>query len=163
MTQPGTELQLSQKTIDMFANMLTALEEYDAGGGDSILQQIMAAETVDDYNKPFSGDRAMRNNIAYRVERVRYARSEFAAGLPFYAVVDGVDTTTGEAGQWVTGATSVVAALVRASFTGQLPCTGEARESAKATKSGYTPVNWIMLSVAGPAQLPLAVEPPKKK
>lgn len=163
MTEPGKEVQLSKKTLDEFARMATALEEYDAGGGDGILQEIFAANTVDDYNKILGGERALPMNKSIKVERVRYAQSDFNAGLPFYLVIDGVDMTNGEVGQWVSGAQTVVAMLTRAAFAGHLPVIGRAYESAKPTKDGFTPVNWTMEAIGGNGQQELDVKPAAKK
>lgn len=160
MTAPGTDVVLSKAVLDEFARMAGALEEFDTTGMDGILSDIFAATDVDSYNKVLNGDRVMPMNRSIKVERVRYAQSGFAAGLPFYLVVDGVDTSTGEVGQWVTGATTVVAALTRAAFAGHLPVVGRQSESAKPTKSGYTPINWIMEGIGGNGQQ--TIPEPKK-
>lgn len=151
MTEVGTEIVLKESTIAAFAQMLTALEEYDAGGLDEILGSIFAAKTVDEFNAVLGAERALPNNREVKVERVRYARSDFTQGLPFYAVLDGVDIKTGEARQWVTGATTVVAMLVRAAFLQMLPLIGHQEESSKPTANGYRPVNWIMEAVSSAA------------
>lgn len=151
MTAPTTEIELSKAVLDEFARMASALEEYDTQGMESIMQGIFAATTLDEFNSVLGADRAMPMGVSMKVDRVRWARSEFAAGLPFYLVIDGVRTDTGEAGQWVTGATTVVAMLVRAAFIGVLPIIGRAVESAEATKSGYRPVNWVMEAMNPPA------------
>lgn len=163
MTQAGTEIELSRETIAMFVDMLPALEEFDAGGADNILQQILTATTVDEYNKAFDGDRALPMGHEIKVEQVRYARSDFAAGLPFYLVVDGVDVSTGKSGQWTVGATSVVAALSRATFLDQLPVMGKATPSERETKAGYRPVNWVMTMVTDNSQQTLDADAKAKK
>lgn len=158
MTQPGTDVVLSEKTLQEFARMVVALEEFENSGTDSILDQIFTATTLDEFNGIFGGDRALPLNRSIKVDRLRYAKSEFAAGLPFYLVIDGEDTTSREKGQWVTGATTVVAMLVRAAFLGMLPLIGHQEESSKPTANGYRPINWIMeaMSQADEPQLPTA-------
>lgn len=163
MSEAGTDVVLSEATLQEFARMASALEEYDAGGSDQILAEIFKAETVDDYNKIFAGDRELPQDKMIRVDRVRYARSEFAAGLPFYLVVDGTDVGSGEVKQWVTGSTTVVAMLVRAAFAGHLPCVGFCRESDKPTKSGYRPINWNMREISNNAQQTIDGKPAKAK
>lgn len=158
MTEVGTEIVLKESTIAAFAQMLTALEEYDAGGLDEILGSIFAAKTVDEFNAVLGAERALPNNREVKVERVRYARSDFTQGLPFYAVLDGVDIKTGEARQWVTGATTVVGVLVHAAASGLLPIVGHAEESDKPTKNNYHPVNWVMSAIGGNGQQALAAE-----
>lgn len=151
MTQPGTDVVLSQKTLDEFARMVVALDEFENSGTDSILDQIFSATTIDEFNGIFGSDRALPMNVSVKVERLRYARSEFAAGLPFYLVIDGENTQTRDKGQWVTGATTVVAMLVRAAFLQMLPLIGHQEESSKPTANGYRPVNWIMEAVSSAA------------
>lgn len=158
MTQAGTEVELSQATLQEFARMASALDEYDAGGMDSILGEIFSIKTLDDYKKIFDGDRELPQDKMIQINRVRYSQSEFAGGLPFYLVVDGVDLESGEVKQWVSGSITVVAMLVRAAASGHLPCKGFARESDKPTKNGFRPVNWNMreLNVGGQETLPEA-------
>lgn len=162
MTESGTDVELKPETLQEFARMASALEEYDAGGSDAILAEIFKADTVEDYNKIFAGDRELPNDKMLQIDKVRYARSEFAAGLPFYLVIDGVDLDTGEAKQWVSGSTTVVAMLVRAAFAGHLPCKGFARESDKPTKSGYRPINWNMREINNNGQQTLVGAGAKK-
>lgn len=150
MTAAGTDIELSKETLAMFAEMATALEQYDTGGGDSILQGIFKAETLDDYNAIFNGDRAMPLNRELKVTRVRYAKSEYAAGLPFYLVADVVNTTTGEVKEYTVGATVPVAIFTRATFLGHLPMLVRLYESEKTTKGGYKPVNVEVLAVSTP-------------
>lgn len=158
MTEAGTEIVLKESTIATFAQMLTALEEYDAGGLDSILEGIFAAKTVDEYNAVLGGDRALPMDREIRVDRVRYARSDYQQGLPFYAVIDGLDLKTKKPAQWVTGATTVVGTLVHAAASGHLPISGYAHESDEATKNNYHPVNWVMTAIGGNGQTALAAK-----
>ncbi len=83
--------------------------------------------------------------------RVRYAKLEYAAGLPFYLVADTVDMRTGEAKEYTVGATVPVATFTRATFLGHLPMIVRLYESEKPTKSGYKPVNVEVLSISTPA------------
>lgn len=162
MTEAGTEIELSREVLEQFAQMASALDEFDTEGMDGIMKDIFAVNTVADYNRIFEGDRELPEDKIIQVDRVRYARSEFAAGLPFYLVIDGVDVQSGEVGQWVTGATTIVAMLTRAAFAGHLPCVGFARKSKKPTKNGYTPVNWHMREIKGGGQQVLTAERVKK-
>lgn len=155
MTEAGTDIVLKESTIKAFAQMLTALEEYDAGGMDEILGAIFQAHTVDEFNSVLGAERALPMGREVKVERVRYARSEFGAGLPFYAVIDGVDLKTNKPAQWITGATTVVGTLVHAAASGLLPITGMAVESDRPTKNNFHPVNWIMSAIGGNGQATL--------
>lgn len=162
MTGPSTDLQLSQSTLAKFAEMTTALEAYPVGGMDSILEQLWKADNVDDYNKIFEGDRGMPLNTELKITRVRYAKSDFDAGLPFYLVCDTENPRTGEAREYTVGATEVVGALVYAAFANHLPCIGMAAEASKQTEAGYTPVNWKMLAITK-GQLPVDDKPKAAK
>lgn len=152
MTEAGTDLQLSQATIQEYALMAAALDKYDPEGMESILADIAKADSVEDYNKVLNSERQLPMDRLVRINRIRYAESEYAAGLPFYLVIDGVDINAEKEDQWVTGATTVVAMLVRAAFAGHLPIVGFAKESDKPTKSGYRPVNWTMKEILGTGQ-----------
>lgn len=162
MTETGTEVVLSQKVVAQFASMVTALEEFDTSGMDGMLSDIFAANTAEDYNKIFEGEREMPLGTPLRVDRVRYAQSDFVGGLSFYAVIDGLNIETGELGQWTTGATVVVATLVRAAFAGHLPCIGSAYQ-ADATKSGFRPINWNMRQIKVDPELPIDLSHRKAK
>jgi hypothetical protein len=153
MTETGTDIQLSDEIVQQFAVMASALEKYDPEGMEKILSDIARANTVEDYNKILDGERQLPFDRLVRIDRVRYAESEFAAGLPFYLVLDGVDINAERTEQWVTGATTVVAMLVRAACMGHLPVVGFAKESDKPTKSGYRPINWTMKEILGTGQL----------
>lgn len=150
MTAAGTDVELSKETLAMFAEMATALDEYDTGGGDAILQSIFKAATLDDYNAMFAGDRGMPLNRELKVIRVRYAKSDFAAGLPFYLVADVVNPQSGEVKEYTVGATVPVAILTRATFMGHLPMIVKLVESEKPTKSGYKPINVEVLAISTP-------------
>lgn len=150
MTAAGTDVELSKETLAMFAEMTTALDEYETGGGDAILQSIFKATTLDEYNEMFKGERGMPLNRELKVTRVRYAQSEYAAGLPFYLVADVVNTTSGEVREFTVGATVPVAIFTRAAFLGHLPMIVRLFESDKPTKSGYKPVNVEVLAISTP-------------
>lgn len=163
MSAPGTDVELSRQTIEMFADMLPKLQEFNAGGADNILQQILTATTVEEYNKAFDGDRALPMAVELIIDKVEYTRSDFAGGLPFYLVVEGSVLGSDKTSQWTVGATSVVAALTRATFMDQLPIMGKAVASEKVTKAGYHPVNWIMTMVTDNTQQTLDDTPKAKK
>lgn len=152
MTQPGTDIQLSQDTVDLFMKMAGALEPFDAGGSDAILQQIMNATTLDDYNAIFEGDRAFPLGVEVKVTKARYAKSEYAQGAPFYLVIDGERLDTHTVGQWTLGAGVPLAMICRAAFNDQLPLIGKAYEADTPTKSGYKPINWKMIALGSPTK-----------
>lgn len=152
MTVAGQQVELSPAVLAEFAKMTTALEAYPEGGLDSILTQIFTATTLDDYNKIFDGDRGMPVNVNVQIDRIRYAKTDYPGGLPFYLVCDGVNLKTGEAREYTVGATVVVGTLVRAAFLGHLPCRGYMYEAEEQTKAGLTPYNWKMLEINSTGQ-----------
>lgn len=152
MTAPGTQVQLSDATLKQFALMAGSLERYEGGNVESILQSIFKAQTVDDYNKIFGGERAFPLNRSMKITNIRYAESDFKGGIPFYLVIDAVDTTTGEVGEYTTGAESVVGMLMHAAWSGHLPIVCRLVQADRETRAGYKPINLVMEAIGGSGQ-----------
>ncbi len=123
-----------------FHAMAATIPDFDGGGLDNIIAAVMSAETPEQLDQAWiSGGRALPLNTPLTVTRIAKSQSDFADGLGYYLVIDAVNEGTGEAAQYVTGASSIVAQLIKAYVSGWLPLRCVALEAAKPTKDGYKP------------------------
>lgn len=111
-------------SLDIMAGILgaTSLDALDGIGGDT--------EGLRDLN----GHRLV-------VRTVRYAKGDKPGGLPFYAIVEALDETSGRDGVFTTGATNALAFLFKCHASGWLPVTVTVK--VVATGSGNTVV-WLI-------------------
>jgi hypothetical protein len=123
--QAGTEVVpvVSGKTLQLFAEMAAGIPEADDSDAyETIVSQLLAADTVDQLNAPWDTD-AVEKLAGHQIliQDLTRRPSDFAGGLGMYLVAKGTDQGTGEKVTVTTGAVSVVAQLARAYFVGGLP------------------------------------------
>lgn len=141
--QAGTDIApvVSSATLQLFAEMAAGIPEADDSEAyESIVSQLLAADTVDQLNAPWDTDAV--DKIAghqIRVDELTRRPSDFAGGLGMYLVCKGVDQGTGERVTLTTGAVSVVAQLARAYFVGGLPIVAQWIVGDPSPKTGRRP------------------------
>jgi hypothetical protein len=123
--QAGTDIApvVSTRTLQLFAEMAAGIPEADDSEAyESIVLQLLAADTVDQLNAPWDTD-AVEKLAGHQIliQDLTRRPSDYAGGLGMYLVAKGVDQSTGEPAVITTGAVSVVAQLARAYFVGGLP------------------------------------------
>lgn len=129
---------------DVWRNFQEMAAAIPTGGTDTallnILSQLAAAATPEELAAPWEtiGTEAILGRMLV-VSDLKRMPSDFDGGLGLYLVVTAADTQTGEQVTFTTGATSVVAQLVKAHAAGWLPLKCELVESERATKAGYKP------------------------
>lgn len=123
--QAGTDAVpvVSTATLQLFAEMAAGIPEADDSDAyESIVTQLLTADSVDQLNAPWDTSTADNlNGHQIRIDELTRRPSDFAGGLGMYLVCKGVDQGTGERVTVTTGAVSVVAQLARAYFVGGLP------------------------------------------
>lgn len=123
-----------------FADMVATLPQDDGNGAESIVDQILNAESFEELDSPWSTtdtDGLIGRVITIRDVKAR--RSDFAEGLGFYVIASGNDYQSGDPITFTTGSVSVVAQLVRAYVIGALPLVCSLVKADRPTKDGYYP------------------------
>ena len=160
--QPGTEVApvVSAATLQMFAQMAAGIPEADDSEAyESIITQLLTADTVDQLNAPWDTDAAEKlAGHQIRIDELTRRPSDFQGGLGMYLVCKGVDQGTGERVVVTTGAVSVVAQLARAYFVGGLPIIATWVIGDPSPQTGRRPQHLQIVALAGSRSHP--VPPP---
>lgn len=150
--QPGTDAApvVSAQTLQLFAQMAAGIPEADDSEAyESIVMQLLVADSVDALNAPWDTDAV--DKIAghqVRIDELTRRASDFAGGLGMYLVCKGVDQGTGERVILTTGAVSVVAQLARAYFLGGLPIVAQWIVGDPSPKTGRRPQHLTIVALS---------------
>lgn len=109
-----------------------------------IVQRILESQTVDEILASFEAtpiDDVLER--PFELHRVRWERSEYEQGQPYYALLDATMIDTGESVTLTTGSTTVVAQLYALARKGALPQKMRCVQSSKPTSRGYYPKNLV--------------------
>lgn len=138
MTESSEVMELPESTLKAFASMVTIVPDFEPGGGEKIIEQILAAKTIADIDAPWSGGRKMPTGRLLYITDIAKAPSDYPGGLPFYLVVSTVLPSTGQVTEYAAGSTMVVAQLVKAFSLKEFPIAGEVTETPIKTRPGQT-------------------------
>jgi hypothetical protein len=131
-----------------FAALLEAVPDAVDDDGFGIQQALIEAETWEDLNKESKlPDAPSQAGKHLKVFSIAKRRSEIAEGLPYYLIVESVNTANGEAIRWQTSAASVAIVLVKLHSFGKLPALIRIDKAEKPTKAGFYPCNVTVLGV----------------
>lgn len=106
----------------------------------AIVARILRAQTLDEILGSFEAtpiDQVLDQPM--EIHAVRWERSEYEEGNPYYALIDAVLIDDGNRVTLTTGSTNILTQLVAMAARGYLPAKVIARQSAKPTKRGYYP------------------------
>jgi hypothetical protein len=148
---PGVRQRLTPAEVDAQIMELFAAvpDEADADEVDMaarILQATSIEELQQGGSLPNAEDMEGRTLL---VQRVTKRPSTVGNGLPWYLLVDSVNTETGEYVRWQTSATTVALTLCKLVALGGLPETIRISRSEKPTKRGFYPLNIAIVDVTG--------------
>jgi hypothetical protein len=136
----GAGAQISERVLRQFADMVAMLPQDDTGGTESIVAQILAAETFEELDSPWSAsDTEDLIGTVLTIESVKARRSDYADGLGFYVIATGKVYGTDKPVTFTTGSVSVVAQLVKAYAMGALPLVCTLQQAERPTEKGYRP------------------------
>lgn len=122
-------------------------------GGLGILEQILAATSLEDLDRPWaSGGLGEWTGWCVEVRSLRKMESDFPGGSGWFMLIDAVVVETGEAITLSTGSSNVMAQLLVANHLGVLPARFVPRVAEEPTANGFYPQH---LQVYKPS-LPLA-------
>lgn len=132
--------------VDWVALAQQNLPEPDDDVMARIAAQVLAAETPDDLDTPWSQE-GMREffHVPLRVWSVRWADSEYEEGPPIFIIVEADRMDTGEPIVTTCGAEAVMAQLIKAHMAGWLPLDVKPTPARKPTKSGNMPYHLEVL------------------
>lgn len=113
MTEAQEVVEIAPALIQQFAAMVSAIPDFEAGGGDGIIEAILSAKTIEDVDSPWTTKREAPVGRPLFIVGLSKAPSEFEGGLPFYVVIETVSPSSGEVKEYTIGAVPCVAQLVK--------------------------------------------------
>lgn len=138
MSQPGTQMELSQELIDLMKPMITAVPDFEAGTGDDILKRLLQAKTIEELESVFKG-RDLPLDRPWIITSIAKAKSDFAEGLGFYLVMNCIDPTNGEQVVYNTGSGNIIGQLLALHAQGNLPVRAVPVKATKPSANGFYP------------------------
>ena len=132
--------ELSPELVAKYAKMATLIPEDDGSATERILEQILAAETLDQLDAPWDVTKA--RDLAgqlLRIDALKRQPSSFEGGLRIFLVVFYTNTRNGEQNVFSTSSLSVVAQLIRGYAIGGCPFYAELIVADRPTAGGFRP------------------------
>lgn len=136
MTQSTEVAEVSPALLAQFAGMVTIVPDFEAGGGEGIIEQILNAKTLGDIDAPWKGGRKIPVGPMLYITDIAKSPSDYAGGLPFFLVVTTVLPSSGEVKEYTAGGTMVVAQLVKTYSLGEFPIAGAIVETPLKNRPG---------------------------
>lgn len=128
--------------IEAYEAMIDQIPDAGQDGLEGILAQLAAVTSPDQIDAPWqAGGLADYVGRPIVVEGARKMPSDYPGPLPWFLILDGYTSDTGEPVHATTGALSVVAQVVKAQVAGWLPMTVIPRLAERPTKDGYYPMH----------------------
>ncbi len=149
-TRKGVDIEVSQPVAANHPAMvalnkyleanLTAVDSAELAIAD-IIAQVLSADSVDEVLADIQVTGLLELlEVPITVHAIKFNRSSFEAGAPFYVVMDVTRHDTNWSGPVTTGAQTVIAQLVRIHMLNGYPCTLKAVYATdKPTANGYRP------------------------
>jgi hypothetical protein len=138
MTQTTEVAEISPALIAQFAEMVGIVPDFEAGGGEGIIEQILSSRTLGDIDAPWSGGRKIPVGPMLLITDIAKTPSDYPGGLPFYLVVTTILPSSGETKEFTAGGTMVVAQLVKAYSLDEFPIAGEVVETPLKNRPGQS-------------------------
>lgn len=153
MSQPGTQVELSQELIDLMRPMVTAVPDYEAGTGEDILKRLLVAKTIDELESVFKG-RDLPLDRPWIIQGIAKAESDFKGGIGFYLVMNCVDPTNGEQKVFNTGSGNIMGQLLALFAQEAFPVRAVAIQADKPSKNGFYPQRLTEITLERTAAAP---------
>lgn len=154
---PAVGAAVAAQTTGIPAHLLAKIEEAVAdipdggeGGGERIIEALLAAKTIDDLNQPWEGTSGSKlAGKVLRIETLTKQPSDYTDGPSIFLVVSSTDTKTGEKVTWTTSAIAVIIQLAVAYMLGMFPIIAEVVLAERETKKGYRPYHLRIIGAGG--------------
>lgn len=148
---------VAAQTTGIPAHLLAKIEQAVAGipdggdgGGERIIEALLAAKTIDDLNQPWEGTSGSKlAGKVLRIETLTKQPSDYTDGPAIFLVVSSTDTKTGEKVTWTTSAVAVIIQLAVAYMRGMFPLIAEVVLAERETKKGYRPYHLRIIGAGG--------------
>lgn len=145
-----TPAAIPEDQLVKLLDVIETIPSEGAAGVTGILEQLLAADSLDDLNRPWAGTSGKdlagkRMSIRGMIRRP----SQFADGPQIFLVVDSVDAKTGEPFTWTTSALAVIVQLAMIWKLAYLPALAEVVVADRPTERGYYPYHLLVLAVSG--------------
>lgn len=128
--------------IEAYEAMIASVPDAGGDGVEAILAQLAGITDPSKLDTPWrSGGLAEYAGRMIIVRGIRKMESDYDGPLPWFLIVDGQDAQTGDEIHLTTGATSVVAQLVKAFQLGAFPLAVIPRIAERPTPGGYYPMH----------------------
>lgn len=138
----GPPMAIAPAVVEIYSSWLAAVPDAGGDGMDGILAALAMATDPADLDAPWrSAGLELVVNVPLRITGIRKLPSDYPGGLPYFLVIDGAVTETGETISITTGSVSVVAQLVKAHALGAFPLNVIPRKAERASKAGYYPMH----------------------
>lgn len=133
--------------------LVAAIPDNDSGGAENIIEQLLAADTIDDLNAPWEGVSGRKlHGKRLSIRGVSARPSSFEGGAGIFLVADAVDAKTGEKAVFTTSALSVVIQLAQAHKLGMFPLLVEVVVAERPTARGFYPYHLRVLAAGNKAK-----------
>lgn len=130
MTESTDVAELPAKLVQQFINMVTLIPDAEEGDAAGLLSAVLGGTTMSDLDAPWNGGRGAPIGPLLCITGIAKAPSDYPGGLPFYLIIDHQTASMPEPKQYATGATMVVAQLVKAHELDEFPLVGAIVETA---------------------------------
>jgi len=153
-TRPDTApVPISADIIVRIREAVQGIPESDGEGAESIIRQLLDAQTIDDLNAPWEGSSG--RSLAGKRLTIRGCHqrpSSFEDGAGIFLVVDAADAKTGESLTFTTSAVSVVLQLARAWSLGLFPLIADVVVAERPTARGFYPYHLRIIAAGSKEQ-----------
>lgn len=139
--------------LAQFAEMAAIIPAEQGDGTESILRQILAAETWEDLSTPWStSDVDDIVGKPMKLESATRRPSALAGGLGIFLVCHLLDPKTGKRLVKVTGSVAIVGIIARAYAINAMPLMVVWRKSERPTDAGFYPQHLDVIDSFGPGR-----------
>lgn len=152
-TDANAVAEYSPELIAKVRDLVAGIPDNDDAGAENIINQLLAAETVDDLNSPWEGTSGRKlAGKRLRVLGITARRSSFDGGTGIFLVADAVDVGTGERSVFTTSALSCVIQLAQAHKLAMFPLLVEVVVAERPTARGFYPYHFKVLAAGSSAK-----------
>lgn len=140
---------LPEHILEQVRSIVAQVPGDDGTGGQRIVEQLLAATSIDDLNAPWEGTSGRSlNGRRLRVLGITQRPSQFDDGAGIFLVVQAADAKTGEAVTFTTSAVAVVLQLAQAWVRGMFPLLADVVVAQRPTSRGFYPYHLQILAAA---------------
>lgn len=146
-------VQYPPELIAKVRELVSAIPDNDDQGAENIINQLLAAESVDDLNAPWEGTSGRKlAGKRLQIRGISARRSSFEGGTGIFLVADAVDASTGDKAVFTTSALSCVIQLAQAYKLGMFPLLVEIVLAERPTARGFYPYHLRVLAAGSSAK-----------